>query len=92
MNSRRPPQRTCIACRQTNDKRTLIRLVRSPTGGVEVDLSGKMPGRGAYLCHSRSCWQTALKKNRLEHALGTELEAKNRQLLIDYGQDLSKGS
>ena len=42
------PQRTCVACREVNEKRSLIRIVRGPEG-VAVDKTGKMPGRGAYL-------------------------------------------
>jgi predicted RNA-binding protein YlxR (DUF448 family) len=44
------PRRTCVACRETDAKRQLIRLVRTPEGTVEVDPTGKRNGRGAYLC------------------------------------------
>jgi len=92
VTSGRSPQRTCVACRRTGDKRALIRLVRTPVGGVAVDPSGKLPGRGAYLCPTKSCWQAALKKNRLEHALGTQLAAENRQFLVGYSENLPEGS
>lgn len=86
------PQRTCIACRQTNEKKALIRLVRTGNGIVEVDTLGKKPGRGAYLCPRKSCWEMALKKNRLEYALRTRLSDNNREMLSEYGHDLSEGS
>ena len=86
------PQRTCIACRQINGKKSLIRLVRTENGVAEVDISGKKPGRGAYLCPKKVCWEVALKKNRLEYALRTKLSDDNRQILIEYSHNLSEGS
>jgi len=86
------PQRTCIACRQINEKKSLIRLVRTENGVAEVDISGKKPGRGAYLCPRKACWELALKQNRLEYALRTKLSDDNRQILINYSHNLSEGS
>ena len=57
---RRVPQRTCVGCHQVLAKRSLMRLVRTPNG-VQLDRTGKMPGRGAYLHNQRSCWTRALK-------------------------------
>lgn len=62
----------------------MIRLVRSENGIVEVDASGKMPGRGAYICPDKTCWESALRKNRLDHALRTRLCEDNRQALRNY--------
>ncbi len=84
------PQRTCIACRQINEKKSLIRLVRTGNGIAELDISGKKPGRGAYLCPKKVCWEMALRKNRLEHALRTKLSDDNRQILIAYSHNLSE--
>ena len=77
------PQRTCIACRQVAGKRALLRLVRTEQG-VEVDTTGKLPGRGAYLHPYQSCWQAVLRGGRIEQALRTRLTAENRQVLLDY--------
>jgi len=88
----RTPQRTCIACRQTSEKKALIRLVRTRNGVIEVDISGRKPGRGAYVCLDRACWEAALKKNRLEYALRTKLGDENRQALSEYGHDLLEES
>ena len=79
--SKHLPQRTCISCRQIKEKKALIRLVRAENGVIEVDISGKKPGRGAYLCPNKVCWELALKKNRLEYALRTKLSNGNRQIL-----------
>ncbi|MFC2013383.1 RNase P modulator RnpM [Chloroflexota bacterium] len=81
------PQRTCIACRRVMAKRELIRLVRISDGSVDVDISGKRVGRGAYLCQAQECWETGLKGNRLEHVLRTSLTRENREHLIRYRKD-----
>ena len=60
-------------------KRELIRIVRQP-GGVQVDPTGKLPGRGAYLHDQRSCWERALK-GPLAHAFKVELTAEDREHL-----------
>ncbi|NOK63832.1 MAG: YlxR family protein [Chloroflexi bacterium AL-W] len=63
------PQRTCIACRTTEAKRSLMRIVRDQHGRVAYDSTNKRAGRGAYLCHSPECWEKALKRRGLERAL-----------------------
>jgi len=63
------PQRTCIACRRSDAKRTLIRLVRDAAGRVSIDPTGKRNGRGAYLCNDPACWDQALRRRALERAL-----------------------
>jgi predicted RNA-binding protein YlxR (DUF448 family) len=78
------PQRTCVGCRTVQDKRALIRIVRTPEG-AKVDLKGKLAGRGAYLHDKRSCWQLGLD-GRLAHALKTELNEQDRQALIEYAE------
>lgn len=84
------PQRTCVACRRTDAKRGLIRLVRTPAGRAEVDLTGKRHGRGAYLCHDPACWELALKRRALERALRIEsLAEDNRQGLLLYIRGLA---
>ena len=79
---RHVPHRLCVGCRQVLPKRSLIRIVRG-SDGVKIDLTGKAPGRGAYLHDKRSCWQVALRSS-LAHALRTELEPEDRQALIAY--------
>jgi len=88
VSSKRPPQRSCIACRQVKGKKDLIRLVSSENGIAEIDVFGKKPGRGAYLCPRRTCWELALKKNRLDYALRTRLRDDNRQTLREYIHNL----
>jgi len=83
---KRPPQRTCVACRTTTDKRELVRLVRTAEGRVEVDPTGKKAGRGAYLCRRPQCWQEAVTKDRLSHALRVKLTQTDREALRARGE------
>ncbi|MCW5876015.1 MAG: YlxR family protein [Anaerolineales bacterium] len=76
------PQRTCVACRAVQAKRTLVRLVRTPEG-VFVDEQGKRPGRGAYLHLEAECWQRGLR-GALDKALRTALTAEDRERLEGY--------
>jgi predicted RNA-binding protein YlxR (DUF448 family) len=70
---RRVPQRQCVACRQMRPKRELVRVVRTPAGEVRVDPTGKVAGRGAYVCPAADCADVALRAGRLEHALETPI-------------------
>ena len=81
------PERTCIACRTTGNKRELVRIVRTKEG-VEIDPTSKKSGRGAYLCPLYECWEAGIKGNKLEHALHTRLEAGERKTLEEYGKTL----
>lgn len=83
------PQRTCVACRQVKEKRQLVRLVRTADGLVQV-ASGREAGRGAYICRQASCWQEALKGNRLERALKIKLSQKTRERLKEYGSEIGQ--
>jgi predicted RNA-binding protein YlxR (DUF448 family) len=80
------PQRTCVGCREVLPKRNLIRLVRTPEG-VKIDLSGKLPGRGAYLHDQKSCWVKGLKGS-LAKALRTTVSEQDLATLLAYMEDL----
>lgn len=84
---KRVSQRICIACRQPGEKRDLIRLVRTENG-VEIDLTGKKPGRGAYLDPVQSCWQKALTTRRIDQALRTQVSVENQQELLAFIETL----
>ena len=86
------PERTCVACRETKPKKELIRLVRCSDGSVEIDYEGRKAGRGAYLCKSKNCWESALSKKRkdpLTYNLKANLSSENRKALIEYSESLS---
>jgi len=66
---RAAPQRTCVVCRVSTDKRTLHRIVRSPDGVIRYDPTGSAAGRGAYLCGDPACTAQAVKRRSLQRAL-----------------------
>jgi len=76
------PQRTCVGCREVLPKRTMIRIVRT-TEGVQIDSTGKLAGRGAYLHDKRECWERGLK-GALAHALKATISADERATLEDF--------
>lgn len=73
MQQRKIPLRRCTGCNESKPKKELVRVVRSPEGEISLDLVGKKPGRGAYLCPSVQCLQKARKAKRMERALETQI-------------------
>ena len=67
------PMRKCTGCNEMKPKKELVRVVRSPEGEVSLDLTGKKPGRGAYVCRDASCLAKARKARRLEKAFSCEI-------------------
>lgn len=67
--SKHEPQRQCAACRAVRPKAEMIRVACPKDGEPVIDETGKMPGRGAYLCRSAECLEKALKKGSLARAL-----------------------
>ncbi|MBO5317033.1 MAG: YlxR family protein [Oscillospiraceae bacterium] len=63
------PQRQCMGCRERKAKKELIRVVRGTDGNVSLDFSGKLNGRGAYLCPDPQCLKKAQKAKSLERSL-----------------------
>lgn len=67
------PMRKCVATQEQCPKKELIRIVRTPEQGVEIDISGKMNGRGAYLKKSMEALEIAKKRKALARALECEI-------------------
>jgi len=78
--SKHVPMRMCVVCRDKTNKRSLIRVVRTEHG-IRVDPSGKLNGRGAYLCDRMSCWERAVTTDILNRALRTSMTPEDRQRL-----------
>jgi len=68
LKTRHTPQRSCIGCRSVREKRDLVRLVLTPDGEFRLDPSGKLAGRGAYLCPQASCLGLAVRRKSFERA------------------------
>ncbi len=64
----------CVGCRQMKPKRELVRIVRDKDGNINIDLTGRSNGRGAYVCAETECIDTARRKKGLERAFGAEID------------------
>ena len=68
---KKQPQRMCVSCRTRRDKRDLVRVTLAEDGSLTVDPTGKLPGRGTYLCKDEKCIKTELKAHRISKGLKT---------------------
>ncbi len=75
------PMRQCVGCREMKPKKELVRVVKSPEGDISIDLKGKAPGRGAYVCHSMQCLRKAIKSNALARGFETTIPQEVVDLL-----------
>lgn len=84
MVKKKIPLRKCSGCGEMKPKRELIRVVKAPDvkneegevisrGEISLDLSGKKPGRGAYICKSIECLELARKARRFERAFSCKI-------------------
>jgi predicted RNA-binding protein YlxR (DUF448 family) len=67
------PQWQCMGCRERKNKKDMIRVVRETSGNVTLDFSGKLNGRGAYVCPDPECLKKARKAKSLERSLETPI-------------------
>ena len=65
MKTKKVPMRRCIGCMISKPKKECIRICRTPEGELKVDPSGKLNGRGAYICRSIECFEKAVKGHKL---------------------------
>lgn len=89
IRTKKIPQRKCVGCNEMKDKKSLLRIVRSPEGEISLDLTGKKNGRGAYVCPDRDCITKAVKEKRLERALEKAISDEVYEKLLedfDHGQ------
>ena len=63
---KKQPQRTCMGCNEKKDKKDLIRIVKNKQNEINIDKTGKLEGRGAYICDSIICLEKAIKTKRIE--------------------------
>ena len=80
MASKHRPERSCVVCREKTDKRQLTRLVMADEQ-LRIDVTGKMNGRGAYLCGKPGCWTSSSTVPQLARALRHELSDGDRDYL-----------
>lgn len=71
---KKKPQRKCVGCNQMLDKQTLIRVVKNKEGEINIDLTSKAQGRGAYLCNNLECFDKAQKSRAVERAFKQKID------------------
>ncbi len=74
MTTKKIPMRMCIGCREMKPKRELIRIVKTPEGEIKLDTTGKLNGRGAYICPDSECLKRVRKANGLAHNFSQKVE------------------
>ena len=65
--------RTCIACREEKPKKEMLRVVKNAAGEIRLDFSGKLPGRGAYVCGNGDCIRKLRKYRLLNKAFSMQV-------------------
>lgn len=81
MATKKIPMRMCTGCREMKPKKELVRIVKTPTGEIKLDVTGKLNGRGAYICKSKDCFEKAHKSNAIARAFETSVSDEIYSLL-----------
>jgi predicted RNA-binding protein YlxR (DUF448 family) len=77
LKKKKIPLRMCLGCQQMKPKKELIRIVRcAADGSIKIDSTGKLSGRGSYICHDVSCFEKAYKTKRIEKALEQKVDSE----------------
>ncbi len=74
MKKKKIPLRKCVACNEHRPKKELIRIVKTKEGIVEMDLTGRLNGRGAYICPDMECLENAIKSKKISRSLELDIE------------------
>jgi len=82
------PQRSCLGCRATRDKKELLRFVLAPDRTLVPDILAKLPGRGAYTCLNHACLRSAAQKKQFARAFSGEVFYRDADWLIDHVANL----
>ena len=84
---KRQPQRTCMGCNEKKDKKDLIRIVKNKDNEISIDRTGKLDGRGAYICDDIKCLEKVIKSKRLEkvfeYKISDEIYGNLRGVILD---------
>ena len=80
--TKRVPLRMCTGCREMKPKAELVRVVKSPSGEISLDLVGRAPGRGAYVCISAACLKRSRKTRALERVFSSPVSEELEALLL----------
>lgn len=68
------PMRMCVSCKERMAKKDLIRIVATPEGEIVMDPTGRLPGRGAYVCHKPECMKKAVAQQQFDRGLHRKVD------------------
>ncbi len=88
MSMKKIPMRMCTGCHEMKPKKELIRVVKTPESEIKVDFTGKLNGRGAYICKNAECFEKAQKQKALARAFECQITDEVYAELI---KEISKG-
>jgi len=88
MKTKKIPSRICVGCKQPKEKQSMIRVVKNAEQGVSLDETGRMNGRGAYICKNTACLELALKSKGLERSLKTVIPPEVITLLREEMEEI----
>ncbi len=81
MKRKKVPMRMCLGCQEMKPKKELLRIVKNKEGAISVDTTGKLAGRGAYICKSTECFEKVKKARRLEKTFECRIDEQIYQSL-----------
>lgn len=88
MKVKKIPERMCVGCMEMKPKKELIRIVKNKENEIFMDITGKKPGRGAYICRSTSCLESAFKTKRLEKNLSHKVD---EEIYLKLKEEIENG-
>ena len=86
---KKKPLRKCVGCNEMKPKSELVRVIRTAEGEILLDTTGRMNGRGAYICRSVECLEKARKARRFEKSFSCRIEESVYEVMLS---ELSEGS
>lgn len=90
MKKRKIPLRKCVACGESKPKKELIRVVKNSESEIIIDLTGKVNGRGAYICNNVNCLELTQKSKKLSRSLGIDVSNDIYERLRSVIEDMTK--
>lgn len=86
------PMRMCIGCNEMKPKRELVRVVKPKEGEITLDMTGKLAGRGAYICKNADCLRQAQKAHRLEKSFSCKVAPEVYEVMMDVLTEADRDS
>ena len=87
MNVKKVPLRQCTGCGQMMEKKSMMRVIKTNLDEIELDITGKKNGRGAYVCKSFECFEKAVNNRGFERSLKIRIP---QEVYLQLKEELEK--